>query len=192
LSLLERLIGGPRLYNAVQILCGLRYTQSRLRPLVADTEGDIVLDLGGGTGLVRPLLRRPRGYVWLDNDPLKLRALPADVRRLAVIGDASRLCFRDRSVDVALCLALSHHLTDAELEGLIRELRRVVRRRLVFLDALDVPRRLLSRLLWKIDRGSHPRGRDTLRGVIERDFVIEHLDEYVVYHRYMLCTATPR
>jgi SAM-dependent methyltransferase len=192
MSLLGRLIGGPRLYNAVQIACGLRHTHARLRPLVMATGGQVILDLGAGTGLVLPLLRQPGGYIWLDNDPRKLEALPTDVRRLAVIGDASRLCFRDQSVDVALCLALSHHLTDGQLEAVIQELRRVVRRRLIFLDALDIPGRLLSRLLWKIDRGSHPRGRDTLRRAIERGFVIERLDEYAVYHRYMLCTATPR
>jgi hypothetical protein len=49
------------------------------------------------------------------------------------------------SIDVALCLALSHHLTDVQLERMIDELRGVVRRGLVFFDALDVRGRLPSR-----------------------------------------------
>ena len=190
--MLRKLVGNPRLYDAIQIVCGLRHTHARLRPIMAETAGQVVLDIGAGTGLVVPLLPEVCRYVWLDNDPLKLAGAGPAARRLAVIGDATRLCFGDRSVDVALCLALSHHLADGELEALMSELGRVVRHRLVVLDALAMPGRPVSRLLWAIDRGSYPRAGERLRAAIERSFVIETTDYYAVYHSYMLCTARPR
>jgi len=189
---LTRIIGGPGLYNAVQIACGVRHTHARLRPLLADTDDKLVLDLGAGTGLALPILPRRARYVWVDRDPLKLHGCPLEIRRRAVIGDATQLPFRDRRVDVALCFALSHHLADAQLEAMLGELQRVVRDRVIFVDAVDVPGRLLSRLLWRIDRGSYPRRRDVLLHALARRFTIERLDEYAVYHRYLLCTARPR
>jgi SAM-dependent methyltransferase len=193
LSLFRRVVSDPRIYDAVQRLCGLEHTRQRLRPLLAETARSLVLDVGAGTGLVMPLLPPSARYIWLDNDPDKLRgALSAAERLRGMLGDATRLGLRDRSVDVAICFAMSHHLTDAELEAMLAELARVIRERLVFLDAVVVPRSPRSRLLWALDRGRHPRTLPTLRTAIERHFAIRTLEQYAVYHRYLLCTAAPR
>jgi SAM-dependent methyltransferase len=192
-ALLRRVVGDPKVYDAVQRLFGLEHTRRRLRPLLADTAGRLVLDVGAGTGLVQPLLPPTARYVWLDNDVDKLRgARPAGGRLRGILGDATRLGLRDGTVDVALCLAMSHHLADHELEAMLAELARVVRERLVFLDAVVVPSSLRSRLLWSLDRGRHPRTLPALRAAIERRFEIRTLEQYAVYHRYLLCTAAPR
>jgi SAM-dependent methyltransferase len=172
---------------------GYEHTRRRLRPLLADTAGRVVLDVGAGTGRVVPLLPPSARYIWLDNDVDKLRgARPADGRLRGILGDATRLGLRADSVDVALCLAMSHHLADAELEAMFAELARVVRERLVFLDAVVVPWSPRSRLLWALDRGRYPRTLPVLRAAIERRFEIRTVEQYAVYHRYLLCTAAPR
>ena len=192
-ALLRRVVGDPRVYDALQRLCGLEHTRRRLRPLLADTAGRVVLDVGAGTGLVVPLLPRSARYVWLDNDPDKLRGIrPAHGHLRGILGDATQLGLRDGSVDVALCLAMSHHLADEQLTAMLAELARVVRDRLVFLDAVVVPGSVRSRLLWAIDRGRHPRTGSMLRGALEREFEILTVHEYAVYHHYLLCTAAPR
>jgi len=63
----------PRIYDAVQRFCGLGHTRRRLRPLLADTAGRVVLDVGADTDLVVPLLPPSSRYLWLDNDLDKLR-----------------------------------------------------------------------------------------------------------------------
>jgi ubiquinone/menaquinone biosynthesis C-methylase UbiE len=188
----RRLLGSPALYRILQTLCGTEHTLRRLRPLLADTAGQRVLDVGAGTGIAMSLLPEPRRYIWLDEDPAKLpRAHTSATVVRAILADATRLPLRERSIDVALCLAMSHHLSDTQLEAMLAELARVVRHRLVFLDALVVASSLRSRLLWAIDRGRHPRTSGVLREAIERRFRILSLEEYAVQHRYMLCTATP-
>jgi SAM-dependent methyltransferase len=191
--LLGRVTGDPRVYNALQRLFGLEHTRRRLRPLLAEAAGRLVLDVGAGTGLVVPLLPPSARYVWLDNDPAKLHGVRSTQRSLrGVLGDATRLGFRDRSVDLALCLAMSHHLADGELAAMLSELARVVRGHLVFLDAVVVPGSIRSRVLWALDRGRHPRTLPALRAALERCFDIGTCEEYAVYHRYILCIATPR
>jgi SAM-dependent methyltransferase len=190
-ELVGRLVASPTLYNLLQRLCGTEHTLRRLRPLLADTAGRRVLDVGGGTGVALSVLPEPRRYLWLDTDPAKLRGLPSAVSGVrAVLGDATRLPLRPRSVDIALCLAMSHHLSDAQLEAMLGELARVVCQRLVFLDAV-VARSVRSHLLWAIDRGRHPRSAAALRAALERRFRILSLEEYAVHHRYLLCTAAP-
>ncbi len=145
------LLGSPALYKVLQRVCGTEHTLRRLRPLLADTAGQRVLDVGAGTGIAMSLLPEPQRYIWLDEDAAKLpRAHGSATIVRAILGDATRLPLRERSIDVALCLAMSHHLSDPQLEAMLGELARVVRHRLV-------ANSVRSRLLWAIDRGRHPR-----------------------------------
>jgi len=187
-----RIIGSPAIYKVLQRAFGTQQTLDRLRPLVADTAGQRILDVGAGTAIARSLLPEPEGYIWLDVDPVKLRGVHSATGLRAILADATRLPLQTGSIDVALCLAMSHHLSDPQLEAVLTELARVVRHRLVFLDAVVVAHRLRSRLLWAIDRGRHPRTPAALLAAIERRFRILSLEEYAVQHRYLLCTATPR
>jgi len=192
-ALFRRVVGDPRLYDGVQRLFGLEHTRRRLRPLLADTAGRLVLDVGAGTGLAVAVLPRSARYVWLDNDSDKLRGARAARTGLrGMLGDATQLGLRDLSVAVALCLAMSHQLDDDGLEAMLVELARVVRERLVFLDAVVVPGSPRSRLMWAIDRGQHPRTLLALRAALERRFRISTMQEYRVHHRYLLCTGSPR
>ena len=67
-----------------------------------------------------------------------------------------------------------------------------VSRRVVFLDALRNDDRMLSRWLWRFDRGRHPRTRDRLRDALERRLVVERESAFTVLHEYVLWVATPR
>jgi ubiquinone/menaquinone biosynthesis C-methylase UbiE len=46
---------------------------------------------------------------------------------------ASQIGLKDKSVDIATCIAMSHHLTDAQLSSAVREFARVCRSKLIFL-----------------------------------------------------------
>jgi SAM-dependent methyltransferase len=189
--LLHGIIARPVVYDAIQRIAGVERTRMRLRPHLQRTVG-LVLDIGAGTGNFLDLLPSAGRYIWFDNDPVKLKGCKnKHSAALAVLGDASRMPIRDKSVEIALCVAVSHHLTDGEFDSFLADAARISRRGIIFVDATSHPHSLMSWLLWKYDRGSHPRPVGQLRGMIQRHFNIEFEECYRVFHRYFLCVATP-
>jgi SAM-dependent methyltransferase len=175
---LASIVAQPRAYDLVQRLAGLDNVARRIRPVLAQMEDALVLDAGAGTGIVEALLPTSARYLWLDPDPRKLRGFRAKSHAPALLADATRLPLRDRSVDWALSTFVSHHLD---------ELRRVSTR-VFFLDAVLTPR-LRSRLLWRYDRGRHPRTADALRDELGARFRLVTDEEFAVHHRYLLLTG---
>ena len=183
----------PPLYNLVQNATGLHITMRRIAPFLAGFEGGRVVDVGGGTGLWAPAVPRSARYLCLDID----RARLSQVTRKhgagsALQSDAARIGLRSQSFDCGLCIAVSHHLDDAALPLMFAEIARVVTKRLVFVDPILWPESRVSRLLWRLDAGEHPRSQHTLLEQLSRFFVVEHTETYEIYHRYLLCVATPR
>ena len=113
---------------------GTRCVVRRVRALAPTLPAaPTVLDVGGGSGDVlaavcaalRATGRAPVGTV-LDSAPVLAPAVRA--RGLAfVAGDARRLPFADRSVDLVLAAQLVHHFPDDALAPLFREFDRVAR-----------------------------------------------------------------
>ena len=131
--------------------------------------------------------------VYVDID---LRPLLARGRRVAaahlVGADAARLPFGAGSFDVALCLFVSHHLRDAELQNVIAELARVTTGALVFADPVRVDTRWISRLLWHYDRGRNPRTKEEILAALHTDFEVVGVSDFRIYHQYVLCVGRPR
>ena len=192
-SLLHWAVSNGRVYDLVQSVAGRSRAAPRLRRYVAQTAGASVLDLGAGTGHVRELVPASAKYFWLDCDLEKLRTFRAKYPLApAALSDATRLCIRDKSVDYATCIAVAHHLSDVEIQLLFSETARVVREQLIFLEPLWCDTSRISRLLWKYDRGSHPRTVGQLLSALERSFRIESSELYSIQHQYLLCAATPK
>jgi uncharacterized protein YbaR (Trm112 family) len=186
---LHSVVAVPFVYDFVQRLAGAQRIFERMRPILEQTDGAIVLDAGAGTGTVEALLPRSARYVWLDPDPQKLNGFRHKSEAPAVLGDATRIPFKDGLVDWAISIAVSRHLDDEELAGMLDELRRVVRKRLFFLGAVVTPA-YASRLLWRYDRGRHPRSADSLRKQLATRFDIVSDEEFTVLHRYLLVTGS--
>jgi ubiquinone/menaquinone biosynthesis C-methylase UbiE len=99
-----------------------------------------LLDLGSGSGdIPRDLRDRlTRGaiagvVVALDHDPTAVQLAqrdPLDVVR----GDALRLPFADRSIDLVTAIKFAHHFSGDALAALVAEMARVAARRVVVLD----------------------------------------------------------
>lgn len=191
-TIIHSIVAQPRVYDAVQWLAGIKYTCRRLQPYIAQTAGQTVLDVGAGTGLYLSAFPRSAKYLCLDNDPQKLQGFRARSPSTlpAILGDGTRIGLRDKSVDYATCIAVTHHLADSQLVELVAELARVVRKKLFFLDALDTDA-WQSTLMWKYDRGSYPRTAQSLMSSIKQHFTIEHSECYAIYHRYLLLIAQP-
>jgi len=182
----------PRIYDAIQVLAGRHVAQRRLRHAISSVGNQKVLDVGAGTGSLAPLLPPDAVYWALDNDPAKLRRLSIKVPYAhCVLGSALEIQLPDRAVDWTVCIAVAHHLDDGELPQLFAELARVTRHRLVFLDPLWTSKRGIARLLWRYDRGSHPRSAETLLSALSEHFEIEQVERFRVLHEYILCSSRP-
>ena len=99
-----------------------------------------LLDVGTGAGDIPARARETalRRGVTLETIGLETSAMLADATRhlnaLAVCGDARRLPFRDRSIDIVTCSQVLHHFFDAEAHQVVAELDRVARRRVIVSD----------------------------------------------------------
>ena len=186
------ILAHPRVYDFAQAYGGGREIAQFVSKELRSVGGKTLLDIGAGTGTLRRLVPPDARYVWLDNDTLKLNGLVSnDVECLAVLGDASRLPLRDESVDVAVTVDVSHHLSDEALAECLADAARVCRERLVFVDAVRSPR-LRSRLLWKLDLGANPRSEEQLVDAIGISFRVEKVERFRVHHDHLLCVGVPR
>ena len=170
-------------------MAGGMFADIIMRRLLKD-EGGLVIDVGGGTGRLKGLLPAAARHVCVDVDALKLSGYTAKYDNgMAVFGDGLRLPLRSAIAQLVLFVAVSHHLTDDELTQTLAEMARVQAPSgtVFFCDALLAPERLVSRLLWRNDRGAHPRTAERLLGELRRHFRIVEQFEYTIWHRYLVC-----
>lgn len=188
--LAEALLSRPWFYELVQNAAGRSAVARRLKAVLPPAPRGRVFDVGSaGGGLSGSLGLDP---VSLDIDPRSV--LSARRRRptsVALVGDATELPFPPGCFDLSLCVDISHHLPDTAWPLMLAELRRVTRGTLIFLDAVRDDERFLSRILWRYDRGRFPRRRDDILQAVSREFHVRKVIEFSVYHRYLLCVATP-
>lgn len=185
-------LSAPQAYDLVQRLVGSAEIARRLQARLADTDGQVVLDVGAGTGLYMSLFPLGAKYIWLDLDRHKEKGFRArSSTAMGVMSDGTRIALIDQSVDCVLCVALSHHIPDDRLPLLFQELARVTRKKLVFLDAVKSSNPI-GNLLWTLDQGSFPRPESALRSAIETYFEIKTLESFHVYHHYILCVGVPK
>jgi SAM-dependent methyltransferase len=191
--LMERWVRSPAVYDLVQRLAGDARLRKRLAPHArALPAGATVVDIGGGTGLwYQPALAIR--YICLDLDWLKLRRFKGrwpDGR--AVVADATRCPLRSSTADAVVCMKVTHHLDDGGLDGVLREAARILRPGGVLLlaDAVQSPR-LVSQLLWRLDRGSHPRTADAIRRSLTSKFAVTDVEPFRIplFHEFVLCVA---
>jgi len=187
---IKRIASHPWIYDQIQLCAGARSTYKRLSSQVAAFNSVIVLDLGGGTGLYRHAWPSSCVYMCLDIDKQKIeRFLKKNRDCIALVADATSIPLQDKSIDVIVCIAVSHHLTDAAFAQLIRESERVLKTTgtFIYIDAVWVPDRRLSKLLWKYDRGSYPRTKEQIYSLISQQYRIVHGERYTIFHEYILC-----
>jgi SAM-dependent methyltransferase len=190
--LLHRAAAHPRVYDLIQAAFGYAQLVRLVEPRLAETADHLVADVGAGTGNAAKLLPPSARYVWLDLDPDKLRGYRAkNPAGRAALCDATRLCLGPASADYVLCMAVAHHLTDPQLDDLLREAARVARRGIFFWEPVADHSRLRSNLMWRYDRGSYPRTHTELAERLGRWFHSDRVEAHTIVHRYLWFAGRP-
>lgn len=146
----------------------------RLAAALELAEGERLLDVGCGTGFFARLARGP--YVGFDTTQASLafgRRHYAPARHAFLAMSATHLGLADRSIDRAVIVNVAHHLTDDVLDGLLRDLRRVVTKRVLLVDLDPDSGNPLEDWFMHRDRGAFLRSRATLRALAARHWTIE-------------------
>ena len=187
LELLHKIASHPWVYDRIQTLAGQGQGLKRMSAQVSHLHAGTVLDIGGGTGNLKILWPSDCRYVCLDIEMPKLVGFRSKVPAgLAILSDATRLCIATGCVDVVICTAVMHHLTDTMLEAVVAESLRVLKSggHFILLDPI-LTDRWLGRILWRLDRGSNPRRPEALRSLLKSKFKVVHWEQFAIYHEYV-------
>ena len=191
----HRLAANEVFYDLIQRLAGASAVSRNVAPLLRFAPGMRVLDVGGGTGTVKSSLAPGVRHVCVDLERAKLNGYKSkfeDAR--PVQGDAAALPVRNGAVDAVTLALVTHHLTEPDLRGVLGEIARVLAPSgvLVLYDAVWAPLRPASRVLWRLDRGSHPRTAQQLEAALRQHFTVVGQRQFAVFHRYVAFVCRPR
>lgn len=128
----------------------VRGLKNALQALDYKTIVDVGCGLGEGIAVNKGL------YIGIDNSyPRIAYAAKQHPSQKFLVADAMNLPVADKSVDMAMLIDTSHHLTDAQFRTALLELKRISRRYLVVSDpVLYEGQGALSKFFYKLDRGA--------------------------------------
>lgn len=187
-DLLHEIAANPWVYDRIQNFAGQKENLDRISLHTAAMRAETVVDVGGGTGASRRLWPTSCRYVCLDIELPKLEGFRSKVPGgFAVLSDATQMPIASGTADVVMCMAVAHHLTDTMLDQVLQEALRVLKvgGQLILLDPVLNRERLVGRILWRLDRGSHPRTEGELRKRLENRFALVHWEKFAIYHEYV-------
>jgi len=172
-------------------------TMARLRKTLDLQPGERLLDVGCGSGMGAGLTKGM--YVGVDTEMTYLHFSRGRLRRNPTHSfacmSASQLAFADGAFDKAMMLNLVHHLDETLLDSFLKELTRVVRKKVYILDHAPDHDNAVSGWLLSLDRGEHIRRRAELRGLLQHHYDVEKEEAFFNLERTVSCvlfTLVPR
>lgn len=164
MSIIDKLMGFPRLYAAVQNnIAGSMHQEVKasLSGELPDENGVDILDLGCGVGDYSVLFEHAT-YTGMDLDENYIRSAATNYGRAGVTflaGDATGIPFPDGRFDYCFSVGLYHHLPDDAVVASLKEALRVAGSgRVIIIDAIYPPHgNSLGYILRRLDRGKFVR-----------------------------------
>ena len=166
MSLYQRLLGNPFVYDKVRPFVVGGIDMSPVYELLECRPDDIVLDIGCGTGVALDHLHEFKSYLGIDTDPVAIEAAQRRHAGRPNVRFECKVCTRQDveqlEPSLVVMAGLLHHLSDTDSVELLRLLaassaiRRAVTLDIVYLEGLE---HLISNVFASLDRGRFCRRR---------------------------------
>ena len=172
MSLYQRALGNPFVYNHVRPLATGGIDMSPLYRRLETRPDSVVLDIGCGTGDALRYVSTFQRYVGVDTDEVAVRFAR---ERYAGRSQVSFECRIVTAEDIAalapthvVMAGLLHHLSDDQVRGLLRDVRRApTAPRIVTQDIVYLQGKRFSNLLASLDRGRFCRKRPEYEALVQ-------------------------
>jgi SAM-dependent methyltransferase len=172
MSLVERILGQPWVFDHVRPLVSGGIDMSPAYRQLGVSPDSVVLDIGCGMGDALTHLREYRSYLGVDPDPVAIRHAQLRHGGRPNTRFECRECtssdFETAPVTHVSMVGLLHHLSDGQardLLGMLRGSQTLVRA--VSLDIVFLPGRHYNNLLARLDRGRFCRVRAEYEALVE-------------------------
>lgn len=155
------LLDDPRVFKAVRypLVGAQKRTKELVRWELDAGPGESLLDVCCGTGDFAGFVEGP--YMGVDLNErfvgLAKDRYAGDSSKRFEVMDATRMRLGSASFDRAMIVNAMHHFDDDLNRKILAELSRVVRERIVIVDAIPDPEGWLKKLVIQSDRGDHVR-----------------------------------
>ena len=192
-AILHRAVAHPAIYDFTQRIAGGGHVADCLRDHIGTRKDSakVVADIGGGTGLFRHLWPNAKTYICGELDAAKLGAYHQRFTNDHAVCMDGAMALAPESCDAIMIVFVLHHVPDEAVNGFLEGCVKALRPggALFIADPVWAPRRIAGRMLWSVDRGSHPRTPDTLRDLVSAHISITNERSTSVYHEYWIATG---
>lgn len=171
---LRQILTSPRVSIVLRRLVENNFKRQReiIKKYFSLQPDDQILDLGCGTGEFSLLFPEAK-YTGIDIDPKNIEYARARYQKKFLMADARQLPFTDSQFTKVLIVGVLHHLSDADTQQILREVRRVLKRDGKFLIMEDTrSSRMLVKLMQAVDQGCYIRSFSEWKNLIGANFSI--------------------
>ncbi len=159
----------PFVYRSLRTLFLGGLPTRPLLKLLDSQAGDIILDVGCGSGFIAEKMKFER-YIGIDHNPAMIeiarkREIPSTSFLLEEVSDYD---FGALKPTKAILYGLLHHLDDASAIALLTRLSKIVTQWIVTLDSVYSKTHVINNFLCKFDRGKFVRTENEMLALIAK------------------------
>lgn len=182
----------PILNNFVRnvVATGQITIKNRIKRLIKNS--DNVIEIGCGTGEFSKIVNGD--YVGVDIEKSYIDYANkkfSKKNKKFVLMNGEKLDFKDKSFDTSLILSVLHHLNDKDVFSILKEAKRVTKKRVILVDLVPLKYNIIGKFFYAMDLGNYIRPLDQQLKLVSKVFKIKKVSKFrsgMNIHSLILCS----